>query len=423
MINRTNTTASHPCFDIKARHTHARAHLPVAPKCNIQCNYCNRKYDCVNESRPGVTSAVLSPYQAVAYLTELDQHIEHLSVVGIAGPGDPFANPEETIQTIRLANKAFPKKIFCLSTNGLNLQPYIAEIADLNVTHVTITINAVDPEITAKVYSWIKYRKKVYRGYTAAKILLQQQLECIPLLKEKGIIVKINTVILPGINDHHIEEIAKTVASLGADVMNCIPVVPNSDTVFKILDKPPAAMVKLVREKSKQHIEMMTHCARCRADAAGLLGHDFSGAFGLLQEFALRPIVPTDNRPYTAVATYEGMLVNAHLGDADSLYIFKQTANGFQYVEERATPEAGCGDLRWQNMAELLKDCRALLASGVGPNPLKILQGSGIRIIQMTGLIDEGLDAVYNGTIIKAVKKPDAFRCGEGCGGNAKGCA
>ena len=24
-------------------------HVAVAPACNIQCNYCNRKYDCANE--------------------------------------------------------------------------------------------------------------------------------------------------------------------------------------------------------------------------------------------------------------------------------------------------------------------------------------------------------------------------------------
>jgi len=163
----------------------------------------------------------------------------------------------------------------------------------------------------------------------------------------------------------------------------------------------------------------------------------FEKAFGTLQlqvrvnestdglcHAIVSPDIVTGNRPYVAVATDEGMLVNAHLGDADSLYIYKQTANGFQYVEERATPESGCGNLRWQNMATLLNDCRALLASGVGPNPLKILQGSGIRVIQMTGLIDDGLEAVYNGKIINAVKDPDTFKCGEGgCGGNARGCA
>jgi ferredoxin len=37
----------------------------IAPACNIQCHYCNHKYDCVNEPRPGVVSELLTPDQAV----------------------------------------------------------------------------------------------------------------------------------------------------------------------------------------------------------------------------------------------------------------------------------------------------------------------------------------------------------------------
>ena len=61
----------HPCYNRDAHREFARMHVPVAPRCNIQCNYCNRKYDCCNESRPGVTSEVLTPEQAaekVAYV-------------------------------------------------------------------------------------------------------------------------------------------------------------------------------------------------------------------------------------------------------------------------------------------------------------------------------------------------------------------
>jgi nitrogen fixation protein NifB len=175
----------HPCFDQEARHTHARIHLPVAPKCNIQCNYCNRKYDCVHESRPGVTSSVLSPGQAVSYLSALSGVIENISVIGIAGPGDPFANPMETLETIRLIREKFPEKLFCLSSNGLNLKPYIDRISELGVSHVTLTVNAVDPEISAPVYAWVRHGPKVYRGREGARVLLDQQLECIPLLKRK----------------------------------------------------------------------------------------------------------------------------------------------------------------------------------------------------------------------------------------------
>jgi len=99
--------ANHPCFNAKMKGIYGRVHLPVAPRCNIQCKYCDRKYDCVNESRPGVTSAVLTPRQAMSYLEFIFEKTKNISVVAIAGPGDPFANPEETMETLRLVRKKY----------------------------------------------------------------------------------------------------------------------------------------------------------------------------------------------------------------------------------------------------------------------------------------------------------------------------
>jgi len=39
------TRANHPCFNKDSVGTCGRVHLPVAPKCNVLCSYCNRKYD------------------------------------------------------------------------------------------------------------------------------------------------------------------------------------------------------------------------------------------------------------------------------------------------------------------------------------------------------------------------------------------
>ncbi|MBP9636986.1 MAG: nitrogenase cofactor biosynthesis protein NifB, partial [Bacteroidaceae bacterium] len=291
--------AKHPCFDEEARHTHARVHLPVAPRCNIQCNYCNRKYDCVNESRPGVTSSVLEPFQAVRYLKELDKHIDRISVIGIAGPGDPFANPEEVLKTLRAVKEEFPNRIFCLSTNGLNLAPYIDEIATLNVTHVTLTINGVDPKITSQLYRWVRFDKKIYRGEEGARLLMERQLACIPLLKAKGIIVKINFIIVPGINDHHVEATAKVVKELGADLINCMPLIPTEGSLFEEKSKPDQKMIFRVRTQAKSHLPLMTHCARCRADAAGLLGQDLKEAYTILREIS-NTVEEDEKRPYVA---------------------------------------------------------------------------------------------------------------------------
>jgi len=186
----------HPCFNKASSGSCGRVHLPVAPKCNIQCNYCNRKYDCVNESRPGVSSGVLSPLQAQEYMGKVLEKEPRITVAGIAGPGDPFANADETLETIRLLNTSHPELLYCLSSNGLNVPDHVDELADLGVRHMTITINAVNPAIGEFVYSWVRDKNVIYRGRDAAEILMERQLESVRRLKEKGVTVKVNTIIL-----------------------------------------------------------------------------------------------------------------------------------------------------------------------------------------------------------------------------------
>ena len=146
----------HPCFNPEAKGKYGRVHLPVAPRCNIKCNFCDRKYDCVNESRPGVTSTLLSPQQADIYMGRILAKEPRITVAGIAGPGDPFANPEETMATLRLIRKNYPDTLLCVSSNGMGIGPYIDALAEIEVSHVTITVCAVDPAIGEKIYSWVR---------------------------------------------------------------------------------------------------------------------------------------------------------------------------------------------------------------------------------------------------------------------------
>ncbi|MES9846751.1 MAG: nitrogenase cofactor biosynthesis protein NifB, partial [Candidatus Sedimenticola sp. 6PFRAG5] len=70
----------HPCYSEDAHHHFARMHVAVAPACNIQCHYCNRKYDCSNESRPGVVSELLNPDQAVKKVMAVAANIPQMTV-------------------------------------------------------------------------------------------------------------------------------------------------------------------------------------------------------------------------------------------------------------------------------------------------------------------------------------------------------
>ncbi len=409
-------TNRHPCFNAAVKGECGRAHLPVAPRCNILCNYCNRKFDCVNESRPGVTSAVLTPRQALAYLEQVLVAEPRITVAGIAGPGDPFANPAETLETIRLVRQRFPQLLLCLATNGLGLLPHLQELADLRVSHITVTVNAVDPEIGRRIYSWVRDGKVVQRGLKAAELLLQRQLEAIAGLKSLGITVKVNTIIIPGVNDHHVAAVAQQMAALGVDVLNLMPVYPNADTPLAEVPEPTPGHMAALRQEAETFLPQMRHCTRCRADAVGLLAEDRGEELrGCLNACAQLPPPVAQDRPYVAVATREGVLVNLHLGEATSFQIWgPMEPQGFQFLEERPAPPPGGGGNRWWALAQVLKDCRAVLVSALGETPGAILAESGVLPLEMTGFIEMGLRAVYEGRAVAFFKARS--------GGLAKGC-
>jgi len=269
----TNIINQHPCFSEKAAHQFGRAHLPVAPKCNIQCNYCDREYDCVNESRPGVTSRVISPQEALRRVEEVVEKFPNIKVVAVAGPGDPLFN-EETVETFRLVKERFPYLHKCMSTNGLLLPEKVESAKQLGLTTMTVTLNAVDPSIGAKIYSVVYYQGKKLEGVEAAEVLLNNQLAGIEMAVKEGIVIKVNTVMIPTINDNHIIEVAKKIKELGVYMQNIMPLIP----LFKFahLSPPSPAQRKRLQDECAKVIKQMTHCRQCRADAVGFLHKDMS---------------------------------------------------------------------------------------------------------------------------------------------------
>lgn len=417
-------TSKHPCFNRESAGSCGRVHLPVAPKCNIQCGYCNRKYDCVNETRPGVASAVLSPAAAGAYMDKVLAAEPRITVAGIAGPGDPMANPAETLATLRTLKAKHPDLLFCLSSNGLALPQHVDELAELGVTHVTVTVNAVDPEIGGKVYTWARDGKVILRGRAAAELLIARQLESIRKLKEKGILVKVNTIVIPGVNDGHAEEVARAAAGLGADLHNLIPMHPTAGTALAEVPEPSRELINSLRAACGEIIPQMTHCRRCRADAVGLLHQDRSAEFApCLRALEKDPFSAGADRPHVAVASMEGMLVNLHLGEAAAFHIWTRKDGTFARLEERPAPEPGSPD-RWDRLAGVLGDCRAVLVSAAGETPRQALGARGIAVHQVGGFIPVALEAVYGkGDLsVLAVRRKGAKACcsgggGEGCGG------
>lgn len=258
----------HPCFGGAANMTRGRIHLPVSPLCNIQCRFCKRSFNKF-EQRPGVTGSLLSPEKAAELVDRALALCPEITVAGIAGPGDTLATPH-ALETFRLVHRRHPELICCLSTNGLLLERYARDLWDAGVGTVTVTVNATDPEVLSEICSHAVLDGRRYEGIEAAELLIGAQKRGIKKMAELGAAVKINIVLIPGINDRHIPEIAETASRLGAAIINIIPLIPQNEMAG--LPAPDCEKLCTAREAAEAFLPVFRHCRHCRADACGIPG-------------------------------------------------------------------------------------------------------------------------------------------------------
>lgn len=258
---------SHPCFGGQKNNT-GRIHLPVSPGCNIACRFCDRSINDV-EQRPGVASKIVSPEETIGLIQKSLELCPEITVVGIAGPGDTLAT-DYALDTFRLVKEHFPNLFRCMSTNGLLLDERADEVIDVGVDSLTVTVNAIDPVIEARLNKFILYHGEKIEGVAGAKILIENQLRGIQKVADAGITVKVNTVLVPEINGEHIEEIAKKMGELGASIYNIIPLIPQYE--LKDVEAPTCQQIDEARTRASKYVDVFRHCQRCRADAVGIPG-------------------------------------------------------------------------------------------------------------------------------------------------------
>jgi len=394
----TEMTGRHPCYSVDAHHTFARMHLPVAPVCNISCNYCNRKFDCVNESRPGVTSEVLTPELSLEKFIRVKAEIPHLSVVGIAGPGDALANWKVVKKSIALIKRQSPDTIFCLSTNGLMLPFYGPEIVDMGIKHVTVTVNCLEPVVGANIYHHIQYGGKYYTGKTAAEILIRNQLAGIRFLAERGTLVKVNIVMIPDINDKEIPAVVKKVKALGAFVTNIMPLIPAAGSVFQDFPQTSMRKVNAMRDVCQSDLYQMRHCQQCRADAIGLLTEDLSYKYRNSKPEAVKKCNLCPRVYKVAVTSRYKKLIDLHYGHAEEFHIYETDGASARFIESRAIDKycegtIGCEEAeeRKNRVIQRIGDCDAVLTLRIGYEAQKRLAEQGIVAVESCGSVQEGL--------------------------------
>jgi nitrogen fixation protein NifB len=303
------------------------------------------------------------------------------------------------------------------------LPDHVEELSKYNVDHVTITINMVDPAVGEKIYPWIFWNHKRLTGYEAAKVLHERQMLGLEMLTAKGILTKINSVLIPGINDEHLIEVNREVKKRGAFLHNIMPLISEAEhgTVFGLTGQrgPTASELKAVQDACMGGANLMRHCRQCRADAVGLLGEDRSEEFTLdkleqmdvvydldkrrsyqekvaverqaqqaAKQEALAAVssidIPGDNLTVmVAVATKGGGRVNEHFGHVTEFQVFEVSATKALFVGHRRVDQYCQGgegdDAQLPSVVRAINDCHAVLVAKIGACPRDELSAAGVE--------------------------------------------
>lgn len=378
MRDKVNNSPDKLCFADGARETVQRLHLPVAP----------RPASRVRFGPPKPPGAPLPPAAALHWLDEVVRGGADIQVVGVTGPGDPLITAEDTIETLAAVRRGHPGLALCLTTLGLGAADLAPRLAELELSHVTLLVDAISAETARKLYAWIRPGKKNIPLAEAAPLLVDEQARAIEALAARGITVKVNTTVYPGVNDPEVEAIAAQAARLGASIMRLIPYDPPPGLEEDHPDPPTPQLMDELRHKAARHIELMPQLAGC--------GGDLIPEQGPSVQAPGRP-KPSRQRPHLAVCTSNGFEVDLHLGQASQFMIYGPKDGPVILLDSRPAPEPNSGDARWAEVALTLSDCFAVLASHAGERPRQVLAEKGLPVIIQTGDIEGLVDTLFGG--------------------------
>ena len=325
----------------------------------------------------------------------------------------------------------------------MRLPEFADEIAKHNIDHVTITINCLDPKVGAKIYPWMYWKERSIFGEEAAAILIEQQQKGLEMLVARGILVKVNSVMIPGVNDQHLKEVSKVVKAKGAFLHNVMPLIAEAEhgTYFGLMEQPSPTPEELqdLQDACAGDMAMMRHCRQCRADAVGLLGEDRGAEFtldkiedmeidyeaamvrraevhsaiiGQLEAKRAQPAAPVlaeaaelaGLRPVRmAVAAKQG-LVAEHFGHAREFLVYEASPEGVRFIGHRKTDlycagDDTCGDAEsvLDRTIAALSGCEVVLCSKIGYEPWGRLEAAGIAPNGEHAMepVEEAVMAVY----------------------------
>jgi nitrogen fixation protein NifB len=136
---------------------------------------------------------------------------------------------------------------------------------------VTVTVNAPDSRVGEQVYAWVRHQGRTHRGQLAAEVLIGCQLRGIQAALDAGLALKVNTVLIPGVNDRAVIGLAHLLSDLGVRLMNIMPLIPGGQMTDR--RAPTCEELAQARSTCERWVPQVRWCEQCRADAVRMPQH------------------------------------------------------------------------------------------------------------------------------------------------------
>jgi cyclic pyranopterin phosphate synthase len=171
--------------------------VSVTDRCDFRCVYCMAE------------NMTFLPKAEILTLEELDRLCSAFIRLGVRKlrltGGEPLVrrNVMSLFRSLSQHVKSGALEELTLTTNGSQLAKYAAELADLGVRRINVSVDTLVPERFAAITRWGR---------------LPQVMDGIAAAKAAGLQIKINTVALKGVNDDEFDRLVEWCGGEGFDL-------------------------------------------------------------------------------------------------------------------------------------------------------------------------------------------------------------
>lgn len=160
--------------------------LSVTDRCNLRCFYCMP-----HEGIEYLPKSHLLSYEEMLRLAKIFAYLG-IDKIRITG-GEPFAR-KDLIGFLKKLSNINGLEHISITTNGILIKPYLAELKNLGIDQINLSLDALSRELFHKITRRDEYLKVMDTFHEMLRLNFK---------------IKINAVVMDGINDHQIVDLAK----------------------------------------------------------------------------------------------------------------------------------------------------------------------------------------------------------------------